>query len=115
MSKLHVKNGTPVGNASLCKGCYSGQFMTGYRESDLMVICTNTSPNILVPFIINECSEYRDKNRPDFDQMEKLAINLQPVRVSKKTAGFKIDEPIRPIRVADVDEDEAEVALGLQL
>jgi hypothetical protein len=110
MSKLHVKSGTPVGNASLCRGCFWGQFMTGYRESDLMVICTNTNPNIVVPFIINECSEYRDKNRPDYDQMEKLAINLQPVRVSAKTPGFSIGEPVFPVRVPDVDEDEEEVA-----
>ena len=44
MGKLNVKNGTPVGNAHLCKRCEWGQFITGYRESDLLVICTHTTP-----------------------------------------------------------------------
>ena len=38
MGKLNVKNGTPVGREHLCKRCTWGQFMTGYRESDLVVI-----------------------------------------------------------------------------
>jgi hypothetical protein len=85
--------------------------MIGYRESDLLVICTNTSPNMVVPFTVYECSEYRDKNRPDWEQMEKLAINIQPVRISAKTAGFSIAEPLRVARKIGEDEGEDEVAL----
>jgi hypothetical protein len=29
MSKLNVKNGTPVGNEHLCRNCTHGQFTTG--------------------------------------------------------------------------------------
>jgi hypothetical protein len=85
--------------------------MTGYRESDLLAICTNTSPNIVVPFTVYECSGYNDKQRPDWEQMEKLAINIQPVRISSKTAGFTTIETLRPVRKTGSDEDEDEVAL----
>ena len=108
MSKLRVKNGTPVGNTPLCKNCSWGQFITGYRESDLLAICTCTSPNIVLPFIVYECSGFSDKHRPNYEQMKKLAIDFQPLRISK-TAGFRIAEPLRPVKDDD-DEDRDEVA-----
>ncbi len=78
MAKLNVKNGTPAGNEHLCKRCTWGQYMTGYRESDMLVICTNTNPNIRVPFTVFDCSEFNDKHRPDYKQMKKLAIEFHP-------------------------------------
>jgi hypothetical protein len=111
MGKLHVKNGTPVGSTHLCRTCTWGQFMTGYRESDLLAICTNTSPNIVVPFTVYECSGYSDKQRPDWEQMQKLAIDIQPVRISSKTAGFTTIQTLRPVKkTGDEDEDADEVA-----
>jgi hypothetical protein len=106
MAKLNVKNGTPMGNAHLCKSCSWGQFMTGFRESDLVVICTHTSPNIVVPFTVHDCSEFSDKFRPDWQQMEKLALDVQPTRISTKTAGFNTVTKVQPIRRDDEDEDE---------
>jgi hypothetical protein len=111
MSKLNVKNGTPLGNTPLCKSCSWGQFMTGYRESDVMVICINTNPNMVVPFTVYECSGYSDKHRPDFATMKKLAIDFQPLRISK-AAGSRSVETLRPVRRDDEDEDEDEVARG---
>jgi hypothetical protein len=96
MGKLFVKNGTPVGNEHLCKSCTWGQVTIGYRESDVLAICTNTNPNIKLPFIVHECSEFQDKSRPDWEQMEKLAIEIAPVRVSKKTKGFNFGAPGQP-------------------
>jgi hypothetical protein len=113
MGKLNVKNGTPVGNAHLCKSCGWGQFMTGYRESDLIVICTNVSPNIVVPFTVAECSEFSDKFKPTWEQMSKLAIELDPVRVSAKTRGFYAVTKVQPVRVEDnEDSDNDEAASG---
>lgn len=109
MGKLNVKNGTPLGNAHLCRGCQWGQVMTGYRESDLMVICTNTNPNIVVPFTLLECTEFDDKYKPNWEQMKNLAIEIQPVRVSAKTAGFCAARP-RPTVARPDDEDEAGLA-----
>jgi hypothetical protein len=111
MGKLNVKNGTPVGGTHLCKSCSWGQFVIGYRESDLMVICTNTNPNIIVPFTVYECSGYNDKHKPTYEQMKKLAVDFQPLRISK-TKGFCAVETVHPVRQDDEDEDEDEVALG---
>lgn len=108
MGKLNVKNGTPVGNTHLCKSCSFGQFMTGFRESDLLVICTNTSPNIAVPFTVCDCSEFSDKFRPDWEQMKKLALDIQPGRTSTHTPGFSTVTTVLPIRRTNDDEDEGE-------
>ena len=112
MGKLNVKNGTPMGNEHLCRRCNWGQCMTGYRESDFVVICTNTSPNYRVPFTMLDCSEFSDRNRPDWDQMEKLALEVAPTRVSTRTAGFSAVTTVQPIRrvAEDDDEDEGEAA-----
>ena len=114
MGSLNAKNGTPVGNEHLCKGCRNGQFMTGYRESDVLVICGNLHPAFRLPFVVHECSDFEDRGRPDWQQMEKLAIEIQPVRVSKKTRGFDLPNVLKPEKpeyepaAADEDEDEFE-------
>jgi hypothetical protein len=113
MGKLNVKNGTPMGGEHLCRRCDWGQCMTGYRESDFLVICTNTNLNFKVPFTMLDCSEFSDRNRPNYDQMEKLALAVAPTRVSTRTAGFSAVTTLQPIRrVADDDdhEDEDEAA-----
>lgn len=88
MGKTYVKNGTPVGNQHLCRSCSHAQITTGYRESEMLVICTNSYPSFSVPFVVHQCSEFEDKHKPDWKEMEKLAIEIQPVRISKKTRGF---------------------------
>jgi hypothetical protein len=88
MGKLNVKNGTPVGNAHLCRSCSNGQFTAGYRETDILVICTNAHPSRVVPFPVYECTEYQDRNRPGWEQMEKLALSFSEGR-RKATPGFR--------------------------
>ena len=75
MSLLTGKKATPLSNPHLCRNCAWGQFMTGYRDSDRLAICTNTSPNMVVPFAMLECTSFSDKNRPDYEQMKRLAID----------------------------------------
>lgn len=77
-----------------------------------MAICTNTSPNIVLPFTVYECSSFSDRCRPDWEQMEKLAINIQPVRVSSKTSGFSVAVAPRPVAESDDEDDLDEVARG---
>jgi hypothetical protein len=116
MSKLKIKDGTPVGNAHLCMRCKSGQCLTGYRESDRLVICTSMYPNMVVPFSVFDCTHFCDKHKPDWRQMQRLAIHVGSVRVSKKTAGFSVVAESRPTPVPDVedgdDEDEDEAAFA---
>jgi hypothetical protein len=109
MGKLTIKNGTPVGNAHLCRSCTFAQIVTGYRESDLLAICTNTSPNLVLPFTVYECSSYADKYKPSWKQMKNLAIHIKPVRVSAKTRGFSAVTN-RPVVRTDEPDDQQEVA-----
>lgn len=104
MGKVNLKNGTPVGNAHLCRNCTSGQIVSGYRESDLLVICTNVSPNLVVPFTVLECSGFSDRNRPTFEQMNRLAIRVNSAPLSARTRGFQAVTRVQPVRV---DDDQA--------
>ena len=36
------------GRRHLCRNCSNGQFTVGYRESEVLVICTNSSPALRV-------------------------------------------------------------------
>jgi hypothetical protein len=110
MAKLNVKNGTPIGSENLCKRCSWGQCMTGYRESDLLVICTHTDPNFKVRFTVMDCSEFSDRHRPSYKQMENLAIEVSPTRISTRVAGFNAVTKVHPIRRDDDNEDEDEIA-----
>jgi len=108
MGKPYVKGGTPVGTTSLCKTCSYAHIMTGYRESELVTMCNEVNPNIVVPFVIYECTSYYDKNRPNWEQMEKLAIDvvttpMKPVGF-KSSPGFTQTTLVRPI-VTDDDDD----------
>ena len=62
--------------------------MTGYRESEMITMCTGVHPNIVVPFTIYECSGYYDKNKPSWQEMKKLAIDVTPAPL--KPVGFKV-------------------------
>lgn len=88
MGKLPIKNGTPVGSASLCRTCSYAQIVTGFKESELITICDYPQPSFVVPFNVYKCSRYYDKNRPTWDQMEKLAIEVKPAP-TLKPVGFK--------------------------
>ncbi len=71
MGKVYIKNGTPVGSESLCRTCSFAVIFTGYRESEQMFMCTRVHPNIVLPFTVNTCTGYYDKNRPTYQQMQK--------------------------------------------
>jgi hypothetical protein len=89
MGKVNVKNGTPVGSAHLCRTCANGQFTTGYRETDVLVICASSEPARLVPFAVHECTAYWDRNRPSYAQMQKFALNFIQER-RKPVKGFSV-------------------------
>jgi hypothetical protein len=106
MSKPYIKNGTPVGSESLCKTCSSALVFTGYRESEQTTMCTYVDPNIVLPFTVNTCTGYYDKNRPNWKQMQDLAIDVTPAPL--KPVGFKVGatEPLRVRTRVNVDLDE---------
>jgi hypothetical protein len=110
MGKINVKNGTPIGNAHLCRNCTNGQFTTGYRESDVLVVCTNSSPARIVPFPVHECTEFWDRNRPTYEEMDKLAIGMGNTPRRRPTPGFRGAGFARvPVIVEDEHEHEDEL------
>jgi hypothetical protein len=106
MSKLYIKNGTPIGNESLCRTCSYAQIITGYRESELITICTDVHPNLRLAFAVHKCSSYYDKYRPTWKQMEDLAIDVTPAPL--KPVGFQVgvQEPVKVRTRVNVDLDE---------
>jgi hypothetical protein len=105
MSKAYIKNGTPIGNESLCRTCSYALIFTGYRESEQVTMCTRVHPNLVLPFTINTCSGYYDKNRPSYQQMEDLALDVTPTPL--KPVGFKIGQTSNILTHVKVDfEDE---------
>jgi hypothetical protein len=85
--------------------------MTGYRESEMVTMCSYADPSIVVPFVIYECTKYYDKNRPSWQQMEKLAIHVSPGRT--KPVGFKVgagfgETTVRVVENDDEDDDSGD-------
>ena len=104
MGKPYIKGGTPVGSESLCRTCSYAHIMTGYRESERITMCNEVHPNIVVPFLIYECTGYYDKNRPNYDQMQKLAIDVTPGPL--KPVGFKVAVGFHEAAVTRIPDDQ---------
>lgn len=102
---VYVKNGTPVETQTKCASCSSSHIVRGYRESEEMVFCNFACELVRIPFKVRECSSYQDKSKPDWEQMEKLAIDIQPVSFAKP-AGFRGDRA----SISEEVEDDCAVA-----
>jgi hypothetical protein len=103
MGTIKMKGGTPCEWTSLCKTCSWAHIVTGFRESELIVICTEVGPNISMMFPVRECNGYLDRNRPDYDAMEKLAITIDTSSTLKPVTGFRT-------KAAAVEDEDVEVA-----
>jgi hypothetical protein len=91
----------------MCRTCSWAQIMSGYRESEMVVVCKNTYPNVAVPFTVRECTGFNDKNRPNWKQMQSLAINVAPVRISKRV-GFRTEDLETSSEEPELVEDDDE-------
>jgi hypothetical protein len=71
----------------------------------VLVICTNSNPARVVPFVVHECTQFWDRNRPDYEEMTELALSFSEGR-RKATPGFRQRgfESV-PIVVEDQPED----------
>jgi hypothetical protein len=84
---IHVKNGTPLNGPSLCDTCSLAFIARGYGETELVVVCQATDSDVRIRFRVRECTEYNDKTKPAYWQMEKIALVLDRVAL-KRDAGF---------------------------
>ena len=106
MGNSVMKGGTPVGSASLCRTCTRALIMSGYRESEMLTMCTYPEPNIAVPFVINECTGYYDKNRPSWEEMKKLALDVKS-NAPLKPVGFKTGSGfVTSVRLTPADDED---------
>jgi hypothetical protein len=85
--EIYVKSGAPIDGSSLCETCAWGFIARGYRETELLVVCTSLYPERRMPFPVRDCSAYREKNRPAMKQMEDIALVLDRSDL-KRDAGF---------------------------
>ena len=59
----------------------------GYRETELLMVCTRLYPGRQLHFPVRACTGYVEKNRPVMEQMEDIAIVLDRSDL-KPEAGF---------------------------
>ena len=110
MGKIFIKDGRLVGAELLFKTCSWAVIFAGYRESEQTIICTRMDPNIVLPFTVNTCTGCYDKNRPSYQQMQKLAIDVTSAPL--KPVGFKVGVGFHEAAIVrtrinvDLDEDE---------
>ena len=96
MGILTGKKSTPLSHPNLCRSCAWSQVMTGYRDRERLAVCTHTSPNMVIPFAMLECTAYSDRNRPDAGQVKRLAPGLESGRTTSRGSGFTGIEMLRP-------------------
>ncbi len=105
MGILTGKKSTALSNPHLCRNCTWGQFMTGYRDAERLAVCKNTSPSMVIPFTMLECSSFSDRNRPDFTPAETPPAGAGPGGLTRRQADFTL----RPARKARDWDGEDEV------
>ena len=102
---ISVRNGTPVGGASLCRTCKHAHIQLGYADSEMEVRCGYNFENPrLVPFIVRECTDFTDKLMPAVWEMEKIAIIIDVSRFNLN-AGFASAKAGSAKTGAGTDED----------
>ena len=100
---IHVKDGTAIGSQSRCASCEHSHILRGFRESEEVTFCYYARL-MVVPFKVRDCSNYSDKARPSWEQMEDLAIEIRPAP-TLKAAGFEMAQ-ILTSEVAAADDTE---------
>lgn len=102
---IHVRNGTPAGNVSLCHTCRHAHIQKGYADSEEQVRCGYFYEQVrLVQFTVRDCTDYISKLVKTVYEMEKVAFILDAGEIAKRrTAGFA-QAPITTIREAENDE-----------
>lgn len=91
MGNVYVRNGTPIGSVSLCTTCSHAHIVEGYRESEVLNLCTYDR-GLMISFKVKSCSNHLDRTRPSWSEMQKLAIPVS--RGTLKPVGFLLKEKL---------------------
>lgn len=74
-------------------------------------MCNYSSTLVKIPFTVYECSQFDDANKPSWDQMQKLAIEMKPASRLRQTPGFSVKLPLTFKNLEDEDSCEDEDAV----
>jgi hypothetical protein len=87
-STISVRNGTTVGQQSLCRTCRHAHIQVGYADSEEEVRCGYLfeQPR-LVSFAVSQCTDFLDKLTPTLYEMKKMAFVID-VKKGKTIPGF---------------------------
>jgi hypothetical protein len=78
MNNTYIKSGTSLGAEALCKTCARALIIIGHGDSEQVTVCRCAEPNIVLHFIVRECTGYLDKNRPDWFAIDPALVSLRP-------------------------------------
>ena len=79
MNNTYIKSGTQLGAEALCKTCARALIITGHGDSEQVTVCRCAEPNIVLHFIVRECTGYLDKNHPGWLAIDPALASLRPV------------------------------------
>jgi len=105
---IHVRNGTPAGNVSLCQTCRYAHIQQGYADSEEQVRCGYFYEQVrVVQFAVRTCTDYVSKLVQTVYEMEKVAVILDAKEIAKRrgTAGFSRVKTVTS-KFAAEDDDE---------
>jgi hypothetical protein len=105
---IHVRNGTPAGNVSLCHTCRYAHIQQGYADSEEQVRCGYFYEQVrAVQFPVRACTDYVSKLVQTVYEMEKVAVILDAKEIAKRhgTAGFSQVKTVT-IKSAAEEDDE---------
>ena len=89
--QFSIRNGALQSGESLCKTCLWVHMQTGFRESEELLHCSYDRLR-LIPFPVKTCTDYRNRTHPSWDQMEELALPIEP-KSTKPVRGFGTEQP----------------------
>jgi hypothetical protein len=102
---IHVRNGTPAGNVSLCHTCRHAHIQQGYADSEEQVRCGYFYEQVrLVQFAVRDCTDYISKLVKTVDEMEKVAFILDAKEIAKRRSAGFAQTPVTTVREAEDDD-----------
>lgn len=85
---ITVRNGTAVGQKSLCRSCRYASIQLGYSVKEEEIRCCYLNEARLVTFPVSKCTDYFSKLTPTLFELEKIAFIIDLNKSGSAIAGF---------------------------